>query len=187
MKKYTILISILVLGLAISAHAQGAKEDAKEKSYQANPEDVKSIDAIINATYDVISGGIGVKRNWDRFRSLFHPSARLIPTGRSRETGAFGARPLTPQGYIDNSGKFLVNNGFIEKELGRKTEVFGNIAHAFSSYEGTFTVNGRKSTIRGINSFQLMNDGKRWWVMTIFWQGASPNNPIPEKYLKKAD
>ena len=187
MKKYTILFTVLVLSLAVGTFAQGAKDDTKQKTYKANPEDVKSIDAIMKATYDVISGGIGVERDWDRFRSLFHPSARLIPTGRSRETGVFGARPLTPQGYIDSSGKFLVANGFIEKEIGRTTEVFGNIAHAFSSYEGTFTVEGKKNTIRGINSFQLMNDGKRWWVMTIFWQGESPNNPIPEKYLKKAD
>jgi len=29
-----------------------------------------------------------------------------------------------------------------------------------------------------------MNDGKRWWVVTIFWQGEDEKNPLPEKYLK---
>lgn len=38
---------------------------------------------------------------------------------------------------------------------------------------------------RGINSIQLMNDGKRWWIVTIFWQGEDEKNPLPEKYLKQ--
>jgi hypothetical protein len=31
---------------------------------------------------------------------------------------------------------------------------------------------------------QLLNDGKRWWVVMIFWQGEDEKNPLPEKYLK---
>ncbi|GMQ83239.1 MAG: hypothetical protein BMS9Abin05_2731 [Rhodothermia bacterium] len=36
---------------------------------------------------------------------------------------------------------------------------------------------------RGINSIQLVNNGSRWWVVNIFWQGESPNASVPEKYL----
>ena len=46
----------------------------------AKPEDVKSPEAILNAVYDVISGGKGQARDWNRMRSLFIPGARLIPT-----------------------------------------------------------------------------------------------------------
>ncbi len=192
MKKIIILLSVVLLSsLFVSAQEKkqtiaeraGVKA-VKSKVYKANPDDVKSIDSIIKATYDVISGGVGVKRDWDRFNSLFHPSARLIPTGKNRQTGVFGAFSMKPEGYVERSGNFLIANGFTEKEIARKTEVYGNIAHVFSSYEGTFTQNGAKQTIRGINSFQLVNDGKRWWVLTIFWQGESEDNPIPAKYLK---
>ena len=94
MKKHLILILLIVLVSAFSVFSQDKKNkpDKKDgypvKVYKANPEDVKSIDSILKATYDVISGGVGVKRNWDRFRSLFHPSARLTPTGRNPQTGA---------------------------------------------------------------------------------------------------
>ncbi len=52
----------------------------------ANPADVASVDSIIAAVYDVISGPAGKKRDWDRMKSLFLPGARLIPTG-ARPTG----------------------------------------------------------------------------------------------------
>ena len=52
----------------------------------ANPADVASLDSIIAALYDVISGPAGKKRDWDRMRSLFAPGARMIPTG-PRPTG----------------------------------------------------------------------------------------------------
>jgi hypothetical protein len=40
----------------------------------ANPADVNSMDAIIAAVYDVISGPAGKKRNWDRMRSFSCPA-----------------------------------------------------------------------------------------------------------------
>ncbi|MEZ5344868.1 MAG: hypothetical protein R2681_04850 [Pyrinomonadaceae bacterium] len=179
MKKQLLFTLAAVLFSVLITAAQ-----EKPKTYEADPKDVESIDSIIKATYDSISGGIGVKRNWDRFNSLFHPSARLIPTGKNQQTGVFAARAMSPQDYIDSSGAFLVNNGFTEKEIARHTDTFGNIVQAFSSYEGTFTQNGNPGKIRGINSFQLMNDGKRWWIVTIFWQAEGADNPLPEKYLK---
>lgn len=148
----------------------------------ANPTDVNSIDSIIAAVYDVISGPAGKKRDWDRMRSLFVPGARLIPTG-SRQTGGYGSRDLTVQDYIIRGGAYLEKEGFFETEIARKLDTFGNIAHAFSTYESRHKPD-EKPFARGINSIQLMNDGKRWWVVTIFWQGEDEKNPLPEKYLK---
>jgi len=186
--KKLVIICLAIFVCAFTSLAQAPKETVskrdKPKVYKADPKDVGSIDAIIKATYDVISGGIGEKRNWDRFYSLFHPSARLIPTGKNRQTGIYTARSQDPKGYQERSANFLVNNGFRESEIARKTDQFGNIAHVFSTYEGKFTANGQARTIRGINSFQLLNDGKRWWIMTIYWQAESADNPIPAKYLK---
>ena len=65
------------------------------------------------------------------------------------------------------------------------TEQFGQIAHAFSTYESRHAPDDAKPSQRGINSIQLMNDGKRWWIVTIFWQGEDEKTPLPEKYLKK--
>ena len=151
-------------------------------SIPANPRDVSSPEAIVAAVYDVISGPAGQKRNWDRMRTLFVPDARMIPTGK-RPTGEITRRVLTVEDYIISSGPFLEKDGFFEIEIGRKTEQYGNMVHVFSTYESKRTLTDEKPFMRGINSFQLWFDGKRWWVVTIFWQSESPDNPIPEKYI----
>jgi hypothetical protein len=150
----------------------------------ANPGDVGSIDAILSAVYDVISGPAGKKRDWDRMRSLFIPGARLIPTG-PRPGGAYGSRVLTVEDYVTRGSALFEKEGFFEKEIARKTEAFGQIAHVFSTYEARHSTGDEKPFLRGINSMQLMNDGKRWWIVTIFWQAEDEKNPLPEKYLMK--
>lgn len=149
-----------------------------------DPADVASIDAIMKAVYDVISGDAGVKRDWDRFRTLFHKDARLIPTGKNPNTGEIAARVITPEQYVQNSGPFLEKNGFHETEIGRRTEIYGNIAHVFSAYAAKNKLSDKEPFMRGINSFQLFYDGKRWWVLTIYWQAETPENPLPKQYLK---
>jgi hypothetical protein len=150
----------------------------------ANPADVGSLDAIIAAVYDVISGPAGKKRDWDRMRSLFIPGARLIPTG-ARQSGGYGSRVLTVEDYVTRSSPLLEREGFFEKEIARTTEQFGQIAHVFSTYESRHKAEDEKPFSRGINSMQLMNDGQRWWIVTIFWQGEDEKHPLPQKYLKK--
>lgn len=148
----------------------------------ANPMDVATMDSTIAALYDVISGPAG-KRDWDRFRSLFIPGARLIPTG-VRPTGEAGSRVMTVDDYAQRNGPFFEKNGFFEREAARRTEAFGNIAQIFSTYESRHAKDDAKPFQRGINSIQLMNDGKRWWIVTVFWQGEDEKHPLPEKYLK---
>jgi hypothetical protein len=150
----------------------------------ANPADVASVDAILASLYDVISGPAGQKRNWDRMRSLFAPGARLIPTGR-REGGGAQARVLTVEDYITQVGPRLEQSGFFEREIGRVTESFGNIVHAFSAYDSKRTLADPQPFARGINSIQLLKDGGRYWVVSIFWDSERPDNPIPAKYLQK--
>jgi hypothetical protein len=161
----------------------------------ANPADVASVDSILAALYDVISGPAGKKRDWDRFRSLFAPGARLIPTGPRRPPGTapdtpltgkeeYGSRAFTPEEYMERSRPFLEEHGFFEREVARRTEQYGHIVHAFSTYESRHKAEDPKPFMRGINSIQLMNDGKRWWVVTIFWEGETERTPLPEQYLK---
>ncbi|HNQ14613.1 MAG TPA: hypothetical protein PKM58_03560 [Pyrinomonadaceae bacterium] len=151
---------------------------------EANPADVESIDSIIKAVYDVISGDAGAKRDWDRFHSLFYKNARLIPSGKNATTGVVGANALSPEEYVKRVESVFAKDGFYERELASRREVYGNIAQVFSTYVSFRKADDKKPFMRGINSFQLLNDGKRWWILTIFWQGETPENPIPKKYLK---
>jgi hypothetical protein len=151
----------------------------------ANPSDVASIDAIITAAYDVISGPAGKKRDWARERSLFFPGARLIPTAveAGRNDGDLAPQMLDVENYIARVEPLIEKKGFYEKEIARKVEQFGQIAHVWSTYESRHDPTDPKPFMRGINSIQLFHDGKRWWIVSIYWQHESAQHLLPEKYL----
>ena len=148
----------------------------------ADPKDVQSVDAIIGALYDVISGPAGEPRNWDRMRSLFAPGAQLVPVRVPPEAPASLVR-LSVDDYITRVGPQLERNGFFEREIGRRLERFGHIAHAFSAYESKRTPDDAEPFARGINSIQLLHDGTRWWVVSVYWDSERPGSPIPPEYI----
>jgi len=150
---------------------------------EANPLDVESIDAIITAAYDGISGPAGEKRNWDRERSLFYSGARLIPTAKPGANDDLAPQMLDVDGFIARVEPYFAEHGFFEKEIARRTEQFGHIAHVWSTYESRHTVDDSEPFMRGINSIQLLYDGNRWWIVTISWQQESTAHAIPEEYL----
>ncbi|MGB7207052.1 MAG: hypothetical protein WBD27_00190 [Pyrinomonadaceae bacterium] len=174
--KNLFLIAVIFAATAFNTLAQTVKE--------ANPADVSSLDAIMKAVYDVISGDAGKPRDWDRFRSLFHKDARLIPSGKNAQTGVVGASALSPDDYVKRAEPAFAKDGFHERELARHVDQYGNIAQVFSTYHAFRKSTDKEPFLRGINSFQLLNDGKRWWVLTIYWQAETPDNPIPKEYLK---
>lgn len=146
------------------------------------PGDVSSVDTILKATYDVISGPAGQKRDWDRFRSLFADGARLVPVG-PRAAGDWGPRALEPEAYVERGTAVFAKEGFFEREIARRVETYGHIAHVFSTYESRHAADDPAPFARGINSFQLAFDGSRWWVVTISWEAESEGVKIPEAYL----
>jgi len=150
---------------------------------EADPRDVESIDAIITAAYDVISGPAGKKRDWDRERSLYYPGARLIPTAKPGTNDGLAPQILDVEGFIARVEPYFAEHGFFEKEIARRTEQFGHIAQVWSTYESRHDADDPEPFGRGINTIQLFYDGNRWWIVNIFWQQESAEDPIPEKYL----
>jgi len=173
MKKLTIL-SLVCSIFSMTLNAQTSNDMYHPK--------VASLDSTLHALYTVISGEKGEARNWDLFTYLFHPEAKLIPSGKN-DVGVFEARFITPEGYIERSGKWLVENGFFEKEIHRVVQTFGNITQVFSTYESYRSEADKTPFMRGINSIQLLNDGERWWIINIYWTQESEENPIPTDYL----
>ncbi len=184
MKKVIMPLLAVAAPVALAAQTEDRTQAPTEGTVPtAAVEDVESIDAIIAALYDVISGPAGEKRDWDRFRSLFVPEAKLIPTGFPENGDRARARFSSVDAYIETSGPFLEERGFFESEIGRVTERFENIAHAFSTYDSRWTPEGDVFQ-RGINSIQLLWDGERWWISNIMWRGVGPEFEIPGKYMK---
>jgi len=195
----------LTLGLLVGhARAQSNNDSAKTKNAGGaqtatgpRASDVVSVDSIIAAVYDVISGPAGRKRDWERMRSLFIPGARLMPTSPVRPAGTapdaplkgdepYATNVLDVDGFIARSSKFLEEEGFFESETARRVETYGHIAQVWSTYDSRHKADDPRPFARGINSIQLMNDGARWWVVSIFWENESPRAPLPKKYLKSA-
>lgn len=150
---------------------------------KAKDEDVNSLDAIIAAYYASTSGKTGEARDWLRFRSLFHPQARLIPARATGDGGA-GAFFLSPDDYARDNDKYFTKSGFVDHEVARRTELYGNIAQVWSTYETKRSADDTKPYSRGIASIQLLKDGPRWWIVSVFWDYERPDNRVPEKYLQ---
>ncbi|MFC2123515.1 hypothetical protein ACFLU5_01790 [Bacteroidota bacterium] len=172
MKTTALLIYFILSVTSTIVHAQDEKYMGK----------VKTLDCTIESLYGVISGEKGEARDWDFFRFLFHPDAKLIPSGKNNE-GTTSAQYMTVEDYITRAGEWLVENGFFEKEIYRVTDTFGCVTHVFSTYESFRSEADVEPFARGINSIQLMHDGERWWIINIYWTSETPANPIPEKYL----
>lgn len=173
-----LLAALLLAVPATSAAQEAAPADARPA---ADPADVSSLEAIVDAVYDVISGPAGEARDWDRLRSLFVPEGRLIPSGR-RPDGTAGYRVLTVEDYIENARRSFAEEGFFEREIHAETERYGDIAHVFSTYESRRSADDAEPFQRGINSLQLWHDGDRWWVVTILWHAEREGASIPERY-----
>ncbi len=168
-------------GSSAAPAGSATASDAGAPTTTARPGDVDSIDHIIAAVYDVISGPAG-PRDWNRFRSLYYPGARMIPSRRD-DKGAITARVSSPDEYATRSQGFFSKEGFFENSVSNRVEAWDHIAHVWSTYESRHA-KGEKPFARGINSFQLFSDGTRWWILTVYWEGEDPTHPLPEKYLK---
>jgi hypothetical protein len=192
MKRSTLLAAALAAAAAIGgvykASAQTAAAPAAPAAPAAQvppvaPADVQSVDGIVAALYDVISGAAGKPRDWDRMRSLFAPEGRLMAVG-ARPEGSYVLRAMSVDDYISRNSKAFATMGFFEKEAARTSETFGQIVHVFSTYESRHAPGDAKPFQRGINSIQLYHDGKRWWIVNVLWRAEDERLPLPERYLK---
>jgi hypothetical protein len=195
--KRIVAVAICAFAVTPLLHAQADKQSKESQEAKpqpqaapvtpaappaANPADVGSIDAIMASTYAVISGPAGQQRDWNRFRSLFLPGARLAALVPRKE-GGYDARIITPDEYAKFADTYFQKESFFERESARHADRYGNIVQIFSTYESRRDPKDPKPFARGINSFQLFFDGTRWWVVTIYWQEETPDVPLPKEFL----
>ena len=172
------------LVLALSVLLAGAPPAAGQSLPRAG--DVESPEALIAAAYDALARAPGAPFQWDRFRSLFLPGARLVPN--TEQTGG-ELRVLTPEEFITWIEGFWTgiigtpeDLGFEEAEVHAVVERYGDIAHAMSTYEKRFWQDQRIMG-RGVNSFQLVRNGGRWWIAGIVWDEENGAGPVPPRYM----
>jgi len=133
----------------------------------ARQSDVATLDAILHAFYETVSGPCGQPRDWDRFRSLLLPGARLMPIVSIPGEKA-GIRFLSTEDFIHRVEPIFATEDFWARESSRQTETFGRFAHVLSFYESLRSPDGPPFE-RSANSIQLFNDGLRWWIVNVMW------------------
>jgi hypothetical protein len=196
--KRALLASLATFALSFSVAAQSPPEkpatsqqqappqaapDLSAKVPPARPDDVKSIDSMLAALYGVISGPAG-ERDWNRFRSLFLPQARLTAATK-RPDGTWRIHAMSVDDYVKGAGDYFAEHGFFESPIVNRVQSFGNISQVFSSYESRHGA-AEAPFARGINSIQLLNDGSRWWIVSILWDEERSDNPLPKEFAAKS-
>jgi hypothetical protein len=152
--------------------------------------DGSSVDAIIAALYASVSHGEDAQPNFDRMRAIFLQVGMLIPPKDPR-SDLFTV--LDVDGFEERVRKSIAAGkqkgdptSFFESEAARRTDCFGNVCQVFSTYESRRAPSDEKPFVRGINSIQLLNDGRRWWIASVAWDTEKPEKPIPAQYLPNA-
>jgi hypothetical protein len=181
-------IALAIIGLLAGSSPRFLSAQAVEGSDSmppaARPEDVKSVDAIMDAAYEANSGPAGVA-DMRRLRSLFVPGARLIPTGRPDSAGHVHLRVLSVPEYARLAGQSRLTHANYEWEIGRTVQTFGAVTQVFSAYASGREMHDPQPLARGMNSFQLFNDGARWYIVTIYWAAEHGDLKIPAQYLNE--
>jgi hypothetical protein len=147
------------------------------------PEDVSTLDGIIRAYYDVVSGPAGSLPDPARDATLHHPDARITMLDR-RADGTATAAVITLEGYYQRTGTGPRKAGFFEREIHRVTQRVGALVHVWSTYESSTTPGG-KAFSRGVNSIQLYWDGKRWWIVGWIFDDERHGTRVPAEYLPR--
>lgn len=167
-------VALLALPSRSSAQAAPAPRPAPRV------EDVRTIDGIVKAFYEIVSGPGDQPRDWARDSTLYIDDVRFVAAG-SDQAGKRRIRVMDHAQFADYSAPVYAA-GFYERELHRVTRRYGSIAHVFSTYE-TRTTPAGPVTGRGVNSLQLFFDGERWWIASATWQSERPDAPIPAEFL----
>ena len=140
--------------------------------------DLAQIDAAVAEMYATISGPKG-PRDWSRQTRSFHPDARQIRTWVDSDNRP-AMKMMSLDDYARDTTAFFAENNFYEIEIGRRTDLFGNIAQVWSAYEARHSLDDETPERRGINSIQLFRDPERGWrIISMIWDNEREGNPLP--------
>ena len=178
---HPLALALLLGGPGVAAAHRPPAQHVDVPTIAPRPEDVATLDGILRAFYDVISGPAGQPRQWARDRTLYIPAVHFVSLSTD-SAGRVRADVVDHQMFVDRSDASLVRRGFFETEIHRTTARFGNAVHVFSTYEMRERADG-PAFGRGINSIELFWDGTRWWIAAAQWDDERPDNPIPKEYL----
>jgi hypothetical protein len=147
--------------------------------------DYDTVEGIMTELYASVTREPGKPFEWDRLRAIMLPEGIMLP---QREQTQGQSRIMNVNSFIawiDEGWNPIIgtsqDRGFFERQTNLIVEQFGNIAHAFTTYEkGPYEP--RSVQARGINSVQLLRRDGRWYILSITWDEENSGGPLPGKY-----
>jgi hypothetical protein len=175
--------SLIAAGLLLAAGLASAQTRRREAPL---PADALSVDSIVAALYASVSHAPDASPDFERMRGIFLYVGMLVPPAKPGEeikvTDVDGFAERYQKGVEARKEKKEAGSGFFERETARRSDCFGNVCQIFSTYESRHTASDAAPFQRGINSIQLVRDGKRWWIASVAWDTEKPETPIPAQY-----
>lgn len=173
-----ILASSLVLPPAAAQTAANRLGATPACGNAAPDADSRSPESLALALYEIVSGPAGARKDWARMARLFAPGALVTPTLHG---GGFLAAPQRPEQFAELNERIYGQKAFYEREITRRVERYGHIAHVWSSFEARDRPD-LAPRARGVNSFQVMDDGRRWCILSATWDIETPEHPLPPEF-----
>lgn len=164
MKRWLCLIAMAI----VTSNAVGQQHESAA---------VNSIDGIVNEVLATISGDSTVTRDVEKLRMLFTADATLRALAIAPD-GSRQLRTFNLEEFARIVRDYYSGTNFYEYELKKTVNEYNGIAQAFQGYE----VKGPRGIEKGINSYQLYNDGQRWWIISILWVSDRNGVELPEEY-----
>ncbi len=173
---------MLTLLACFAASAFATATAATAESALPRAADVGSIEGLMKAYYEVVSGPANTLRDVARDKSLHHPDARVYYPKRHAD-GSASVTAMSIEEYHRQSASAF-NEGFYEVEIDRSVRQYGASIHVWSTYESRTSPKG-PVTGRGINNLIILFDGKRYWILAETWNRETKDNPLPVSAAKK--
>lgn len=145
-------------------------------------EDVSTINGLMKAFYEVVSGEAGEKRQWERDLSIHNPKA--VYSYMSNVNGELQQVTLSLEEFHKETDNMVLETAFYETEINREVKIYGNIANVWSTYETRLEKNGIVAR-RGINSVQLFYSKNKWEIISLIFDRETANNRIPITFNPK--
>jgi len=145
-----------------------------------DPEGVRAtLEALARRFFAAVSFEPGQRPGYDVLHELFIEDGKLIRNIGAQPEIATVEQFIEPRQRSVDSGEL---SAFHEAETAEITEVFGNVAHRFSTYTKSGVLGGVPFTGNGMISTQFIRTPDGWKMSSMAWDDERPDLTIPDRY-----
>lgn len=140
------------------------------------PDDRTQVDAVVATFFAAFTSGPDLDARLDALRAVFLPGAVVVRTCGAEPLLYDVEQFLAPRRALLHGGAL---QGFREWEVEGRTELYGDVAHRWSSYAKEWEQDGEHRSGAGSKTVQLVRTGAGWRISAVAWDDARDGLPPP--------